>query len=787
MLCNFQNISEIFGDALLPIIPAGAKLSKRSTLSEEHIGKIPGKYNKQYGTWAGFAEWPRFKAEMRDYMEWDTWPDVLVGLNLQEYVGIDIDIEDEELSEHILEILYDVLPPSIIRVREDSARKMLIYGIGNVQESDLASTDRVSFFTYGMVEFLGPGRQAVLCGRHPKGGMQTFSGELKIIDSELIKVAIERLYSAFPDINDAEVEPGREKLPRVQRSTAGNRSTQMMIATIMGWEQNGRHDAIRDLSYGLIRDGVAPLTTYQLMYAVLHSVPAAQRDKVWEKYLADLPRTIDGATKLSDTDSYDDKCDFDKVKPFTDTIAPFPKPIGRLAELTRAVWNASPHPNIVVSTTTALALVAGVAGRRFNWNGDGVNLYISLLMESGMGKDIISQFITFVLLRNAGRTDYLNASAFMGAKRFTGPKSLQNLLEKKRSNVCVFNEAGFMYGSSAGDGVGLQRIILDLFTKSGATGTTAAEEYSDSENSTEVLYSPALTIVNESTPSTFLNVMSKRRAEESGEFGRMLLFRVAEKKSYFNRHKKLDLEDELYEKLANLIQFCLETQEDDNPLPVILRSENEDRMYKLSEHYTDLYNETREEDPLRATTYSRAFQKICRLAAVSAIIDHDGPYEKLVVGKKHIDWAIQVIEFEQSCVGVFSQGGTESPIEDIVKHHVAPVLHKLFNLHYKERKLNMTAERAKERVFSFAELRRLLHNNTVIKEWSTRAGRGAPAVSGVRKMIDFMLSEGYIVTFDGTIRWPRHKELYQCTKEMNFLFQEQETNKIVEKVAKRKR
>src|ERR1700737_906185 len=89
---------------VLPIIPAGAKLSAHTSLDQGKIGKIPG---RQIGDgWAGFKDWPKFTASPQALEAWarmyaeDGLPET-IGLQAKELPACDVDTDDEDAADII--------------------------------------------------------------------------------------------------------------------------------------------------------------------------------------------------------------------------------------------------------------------------------------------------------------------------------------------------------------------------------------------------------------------------------------------------------------------------------------------------------------------------------------------------------------------------------------------------------------------------------------------------------------------------------------------------------------
>ena len=95
------------------------------------------------------------------------------------------------------------------------------------------------------------------------------------------------------------------------------------------------------------------------------------------------------------------------------------------------------YPNKQGAMVMAFATIAGITGRIFNVSGMGLNIYVTLLMDSGMGKSDLASCIKRTLVA----ADDPNKMAFLGNSRFTGVKAIWNMFNTGMSKVSVVNEA----------------------------------------------------------------------------------------------------------------------------------------------------------------------------------------------------------------------------------------------------------------------------------------------------------------------------------------------------------
>lgn len=168
-----------FGAELLPIIPPGATLTPGTEVRAEHRGKTPGVLT-QARTWSGLGgKWSQdLHATISDLKAWTQWG-ASVGLQARDFPGLDIDVEDAAAANEIQELAYAYLGFGPVRVRDGSARRLIMFKRPSAHEPirkvRMAWTDKAG--GKHAVELLGHGQQYVVEGPHPKGGAYAWLGE----------------------------------------------------------------------------------------------------------------------------------------------------------------------------------------------------------------------------------------------------------------------------------------------------------------------------------------------------------------------------------------------------------------------------------------------------------------------------------------------------------------------------------------------------------------------------------------------------------------------------------
>ena len=181
-------------------------------------------------------------------------------------------------------------------------------------------------------------------------------------------------------------------------------------------------------------------------------------------------------------------------------------PPGLVGEIASFIYAAAPRPVQEIALAAAIGLMAGICGRAYNVSGTGLNHYILVMAGTGRGKEAAKSGIS-KLMEHVTK-------AVPGAKDFIGPSSIasgQALIKYLNTNRCfvsILGEFGITLQQICSPRAQaaqneLRRVILDLFGKSGKNDTMNEIIYSDKANNTNIVHSPALTILGETTPNSF--------------------------------------------------------------------------------------------------------------------------------------------------------------------------------------------------------------------------------------------------------------------------------------------
>ena len=186
-------------------------------------------------------------------------------------------------------------------------------------------------------------------------------------------------------------------------------------------------------------------------------------------------------------------------------------PPGRLGEVSRWCMENSYLPFLQAAVTSTFAVAAGLFGHSWQLPQSGLNLYITMVGRSAVGKEAV--------LGSAGRImqalQKLNPSAgrFFHFGAFASGPALRRMVADDHSSVAIFvGEWGYVV-QGLGDvtnanALGIRREVTDLFQKSAAGSVAGGRVYADKEKTVELAKNVAVTLVGETTPDLFYSSLS---------------------------------------------------------------------------------------------------------------------------------------------------------------------------------------------------------------------------------------------------------------------------------------
>lgn len=320
------------------------------------------------------------------------------------------------------------------------------------------------------------------------------------------------------------------------------------------------------------------------------------------------------------------------------------KPPGLLGRIADFIYEASPRPVQQISLAASVAMLAGIVGRQWNVSGTGLNLYIMLIAPTGTGKEAISSGLDKLFGRVTGMIK--GADEFIGPGDFASSQALIKTLSNKKSCVVVSGEFGLRMQQMASKhassvDIGIKRLLLDLYNKSGKGQSIKPLVYSDREKNTELVHSPALTIIGETTPTTIYSALDETLIAD-GLLPRFLTTEYIGPRPPLNEaHATIEPPPELINDLAQLAHYTLAQAERNNVIDVQFTPEGKKVAGRFDKYADAQINNT--DNDIYRQLWNRAHMKALKLAALCAVgINPAAP----TVDEYSMQWACDIVNTE---------------------------------------------------------------------------------------------------------------------------------------------
>lgn len=351
-------------------------------------------------------------------------------------------------------------------------------------------------------------------------------------------------------------------------------------------------------------------------------------------------------------------------------------PEGALGLAADFIYSQAPRPVREIALTGALGLMAGVCGRAWNVSGTGLNLYLMMLAATGRGKEAMASGINKIASAIESQYHFPAIWQFIGpADMASGSGLLKHLAERVTpSFVSLTGEVGLRIqqmsnGKANMADVTLRRVLLDLYSKSGAGQVIRPTVYSDKKNNIELINSPAFTWLGESTPEEFYKGLDESQIA-SGLLPRFTIIeydgpRVAANETAYRAYPHSNLTQAVH----SIADQALKTMEQGNVQSVSFTQHAHQLSASINAFADERINELGTTQNAVAQLWNRLHLKVLKIAALLAV--SRAPVNP-VVTEQDIEWACSlcmsdtlniVRKFESGAVGE-----EESGLNDNAQH-----------------------------------------------------------------------------------------------------------------------
>lgn len=305
--------------------------------------------------------------------------------------------------------------------------------------------------------------------------------------------------------------------------------------------------------------------------------------------------------------------------------SPYSVPPGLVGEIAQFIYAQAPRPVPEIALAGALGLMSGIIGRAFNVSATGLNQYILLLAPTGRGKEAIHSGIS-KLMAQVKKT-VPAAGEFVGPGEIASPQALVKYLGKVPSFVSVVGEFGItlkMLSDPRAPAhlLGLRKMLLSLYNRSGTSSTLEASVFADTEKNTKVVQAPAYSFIGESTQETFYNVLDDLIVND-GLLPRMTIIEYKGIRPPLNEdHGNVKPDFRLVERVAQLCAHTIMLNGGHKAVDVSYTAEAWDMQRGFNIECDQRINPGRdgvEKRDVVVNLWSRAHMKALKLAATIAV------------------------------------------------------------------------------------------------------------------------------------------------------------------------
>jgi len=321
-------------------------------------------------------------------------------------------------------------------------------------------------------------------------------------------------------------------------------------------------------------------------------------------------------------------------------------PNGLLGAIADFIYKSSPRPVLEVALGGAIGLMAGICGKAYNVSGTGLNQYVFVLAPTGIGKEGMTSGINKLIF--ATRTLVPSCTKFIGAGQIASPQALLRFASKESpSFVCPIGEAGMWLRQisdprAAPALVGIRRVLLDLYNKSGAGNVVSGTIYADGAKDIGLMIAPAVSLLGDTTPERFYEGLDDDLIAE-GFIPRLTTLEYTGIRPPTNKnHTRIVPDAQLIDILAELSQNALRLNEANAVINVVYTQEAEDYLDELDRFCDAQINNTGVD--VQRQLWSRAHMKTLKMAALVAV---GANIYQPTITLDHAKWA-QAIVFDDT-------------------------------------------------------------------------------------------------------------------------------------------
>lgn len=392
---------------------------------------------------------------------------------------------------------------------------------------------------------------------------------------------------------------------------------------------------------------------------------------------------------------------------------------GLTGELAYFIYSHAHKQNPEVAIAAALAMMAGITGRAYNWNRTGLNQYFVLLGISGQGKEDAEKGIRkllYSLIQRGSPSQQIDS--IVGPSHIASAPGLINQLRDTPCFLAMIGEFGKQLEKlcskfAKSNEIGINSLLLDLYNRSGQGDVLGTSAYSDKAKNGALIQAPCFSILGNSTQHAFYKAINEDNVTE-GLVSRLTVIECAEAGYIPSNHNPLPNPPEgLLEKLSQLIMM---TRRDAFTVTTVDTTPNVmSRYVAIDEKYGRLAYDNRDKPYMLA--YNRVALITMKTASLLAI--GVNPYKPCITDVE-LDWAERFANNSaQTIIRRFETGKVGETSPHIMQHEqLLNCLNKYLLKPWTpglETNYGITSDHKAKRVVTYRYIHNMLHKQPAFR------------------------------------------------------------------------
>jgi len=316
-------------------------------------------------------------------------------------------------------------------------------------------------------------------------------------------------------------------------------------------------------------------------------------------------------------------------------------PAGLVGEVAEYIYSAAIRPVREMALAAAIGMIAGISSRSYSISGTGLNQYLVLLGGTGTGKEGMSSGID--ALYYAIAKEVPTVYGFSGPASFSSGQALMKHMAEQPCFLTILAEFGLLMQTMSGSNtpahmVMYRQALLNLYTKSGPKASVNPSVYAKKEDNSEMVQSPNLSLLGESTPEAFYQALSEELISE-GLIPRFQIIEYSGTRVTKNDNAFRLPPQGLVKKLSALVMTACHTANNKTCCSVE-QDADAAKLLDLFDTHSDTMINAKDSNEVHKQLWNRAHLKALRLAALVAVGNN---HHKPVIDRGAAEWAITMV------------------------------------------------------------------------------------------------------------------------------------------------